>query len=274
VHARYRRRWLRHACCVKALVDQASGTLRAEGFGRLVVKTIRYPFKPFLMPRASRALRAGADEHPEVEGLVGLVKSFNYAGITAPAWQKTSEITALLRLLQAEPPQTVLEIGTAGGGTLFLLARVAAADALLVSVDLRHGRFGGGYPAWRGRFYRSFAREDQRVEPLRGNSHDQRLKMRVERLLDGRALDFLFIDGDHAYDGVQQDFADYSPLVPPGGLIAFHDIVPGGFGKHGDPGGVPTFWRELRASRPDVIELVEDWEWGSCGIGVLRKTPD
>jgi predicted O-methyltransferase YrrM len=257
-------------CGVKALVEQASSTLRAEGFGSLVFKTLRYPFKPLLAPRASRALRAAADEHTDVEGLVGLVKSFNYGGITAPAWQKNPEITALLRLLQAEPPRTVLEIGTAGGGTLFLLTRLATPDALLVSVDLRHGRFGGGYPAWRGRFYRSFARERQRVEPLRGDSHEQGLKRRVERLFDGRALDLLFIDGDHTYEGVQQDLADYSPLVRPGGLIAFHDIVPGGPGKHGDPGGVPIFWRELKESHPDATEFVEDWEWGSCGIGVLR----
>jgi hypothetical protein len=52
--------------------------------------------------------------------------------------------------------------------------------------------------------------------------------------------------------------------------VAFHDIVPGGPGKHGDPGGVPTFWPELKATYPDATELVEDWDWGSCGIGVVR----
>ena len=83
-------------------------------------------------------------------------------------------------------------------------------------------------------------------------------------------MDFLFIDGDHSYEGVKRDFADYAPLVRPGGLIAFHDIVPGGPGKHGDPGGVPIFWRELAVSRVDATELVEDWDWGSCGVGVVR----
>jgi hypothetical protein len=27
---------------------------------------------------------------------------------------------------------------------------------------------------------------------------------------------------------------------------------------------------ELKATRSDVTELVEDWEWGSCGIGLVR----
>lgn len=37
-------------------------------------------------------------------------------------------------------------------------------------------------------------------------------------------MDFLFIDGDHAYEGVKADFEMYSPLVRKGGLVALHDI--------------------------------------------------
>jgi cephalosporin hydroxylase len=255
---------------MSALVEKAKQTLREDGYRLLILKTFRYPLRPLLVPRASRALQAAADASPEVEAWVDLVKRFNYAGITIPAWQIRSEIVGLLRTLEAEPPRTVLEIGTAMGGTLFLLTRVAAPDALIVSVDLRHGQFGGGYPRWRVPLYRSFARAAQRVELVRGDSHEPDTEDRIRRLLDGRALDLLFIDGDHTYDGVRQDFADYSPLVRPRGLLAFHDIVPSGPGKHGDPGGVPTFWSELKATRSDVTELVEDWEWGSCGIGVVR----
>jgi predicted O-methyltransferase YrrM len=41
-----------------------------------------------------------------------------------------------------------------------------------------------------------------------------------------KRLDFLFIDGDHTYEGVKQDFEMYTPLVRKGGLVAMHDIVP------------------------------------------------
>ena len=149
---------------MSGLIEKGARTLRDEGPGRLVSKGLRYPFKPFLVPRASRALQAAAAARPEVEAWVELVRHFNYAGITVESWQIPSEIAGFLRLLEAEPPQSVLEIGTARGGTLFLLTRVAAPEALLVSVDLKHGQFGGGYAAWRGRLYRSFAREAQRVE--------------------------------------------------------------------------------------------------------------
>jgi predicted O-methyltransferase YrrM len=255
---------------MSALVEKVERTLREDGFGQLVVKALRYPLKPALVPRASKALRAAAAERPEIDAWIELVQRFNYAGITIESWQIPSEITGFLRILEAKPPQSVLEIGTARGGTLFLLTRVAAPEALLISVDLKRGQFGGGYPAWRGRLYRSFAREAQRVELVVEDSHEPHTGRRIRRLLNGRYLDLLFVDGDHTYDGVKQDFADYSPLVRPGGLVAFHDIVPGGPGKHGDPGGVPAFWQELKAAHPEATELVQDWEWGSCGIGLIR----
>jgi cephalosporin hydroxylase len=263
------------ACCplevvMSALVEKATRTLREDGFAQLVFKTLRYPLKPLLVPRASRALQAVAAERPGIEEWVQLVQRFNYSGITIESWQIPSEITGFLRILRAEPPQTVLEIGTAKGGTLFLLTRVAAPEALLISVDLRRGQFGGGYPAWRAPLYRSFARAAQRVQLVAGDSHEPRTAQQIRRLLEDRTLDLLFVDGDHTYEGVKHDFANYAQLVRPGGVVAFHDIVPGGPGKHGDPGGVPTFWQELKAEHAGAMELVEDWEWGSCGIGVIR----
>jgi predicted O-methyltransferase YrrM len=251
-------------------MDRIRGVLRDEGARALVRKALRFPLKPLRAHAAARALRSQADACADVSECIELVQRFNYGGISVHAWQKSTEILALLRLLSADPPRTVLELGTAGGGTLFLLTRIAADNALLVSVDLRHGQFGGGYPSWRSRLYRSFANNGQRVETLQGDSHEPGTRRAVEALLEGRALDFLFIDGDHSYEGVKRDFADYAPLVRPGGIIAFHDIVPGGPGKHGDPGGVPVFWRELADRRDDATEFVEDWDWGSCGIGVIR----
>ena len=252
------------------MLDRIRGVLRDEGLRALVRKVLRYPLKPVRARAAARALRSEADSCNDLADCIELVQRFNYAGIAVQAWQKPTEILALLRLLEADPPRTVLELGTAGGGTLFLLTRVAASDALLVSLDLRHGQFGGGYPSWRSRLYRSFVRDGQRVVPLQGDSHQPTTQRRVKELLGGRSVDFLFIDGDHSYDGVKRDLADYAPLVRPGGIIAFHDIVPGGPGKHGDPGGVPVFWRELAARHDDATGFVEDWDWGSCGIGVIR----
>jgi hypothetical protein len=89
------------------------------------------------------------------------------------------------------------------------------------------GRFGGGYPEWRIPLYESFAIHNQRVYLIRGDSYANSTLKKVKEILDEQGLSFLFIDGDHTYEGVKKDFEMYSNLVGEGGVIAFHDIVPG-----------------------------------------------
>lgn len=40
------------------------------------------------------------------------------------------------------------------------------------------------------------------------------------------AIDLLFIDGDHSYEGVSRDIAAWLPYVKPGGVAIFHDAAP------------------------------------------------
>jgi predicted O-methyltransferase YrrM len=178
-------------------------------------------------------------------------------------WQLDTEICALLDRVRLLRPKTVLEIGTANGGTLFMWTRVAAPDALLVSIDLPGGRFGGGYPSWRAPLYRRFALPGQRVTLLRGDSHDPNMVRKLERLLSGRLVDFLMVDGDHSYAGVCQDHKAYARFVRPGGLIAFHDIQPG------DDAAieVPRYWCEMR-SRVSGSEFIASNDQRGFGIGV------
>jgi hypothetical protein len=61
-------------------------------------------------------------------------------------WQHRQELLALAGELERRKPRTVLEIGTASGGTLLLSACLADADALIFSIDLPFDPYGGGYP--------------------------------------------------------------------------------------------------------------------------------
>lgn len=180
--------------------------------------------------------------------------------------QVTSEIEGLLELLQADPPRSVLEIGTAQGGTLFLLSRVAAADADLLTVDLPGGPFGSGYQADWLPLLRAMPLPSQRFKAVRGDSHDAGTRDQVAEWF-GAPVDFALIDGDHRYEGVRRDFELYSSLVRPGGWIAFHDIVPG---DEEMVGGVPRFWQELQEKMPVTKELVADWEQGGWGLGLFQ----
>ena len=185
-------------------------------------------------------------------------------GILRPL-QIRSELLGLLRHLQTNPPQRLLEIGTANGGTLYTLCRCAAADAEIFSIDLPGGPFGGGYPNWKIGLLESFAGPDQSLHLWRGNSHETETRGRLAAALNGQQLDFLLIDGDHTYEGVKADFRDYGPFVRTGGHIAFHDISPHPRGRGGD---VHTFWREIR-DQFVTHEFVHD-EQSGFGIGVLE----
>jgi cephalosporin hydroxylase len=262
---------------MRELVRRARATMREEGPQAFLLKALRYPFKALFVPGALEALHEGRKRVRSLEGLYHFVNAFNYRGITIASWQKKSEIVGLLRLLEQSQPRRIVEIGTANGGTLFMLTQVAVPDATLVSVDLPGGRLGGAsssmrhsYPRWRAGLYRGFRRGDQVVNVIRADSRAAETVEDVRRRLPGGKADFLFIDGDHSYEGVRRDFELYAPLVEVGGLVAFHDIVESRPGGHGDPGDVPRFWREVSDGRTVEAELVEDPKWGSCGIGVLR----
>ncbi len=47
------------------------------------------------------------------------------------------------------------------------------------------------------------------------------------------SLDFVYIDGDHAYDGVKQDIESYYPKVKHGGLLIGDDYFSGGWWGRG-----------------------------------------
>ncbi len=127
------------------------------------------------------------------------------------------------------------------------------------------GPFGGGYPEWRIPLYKSFARDGQKIFLIGGDSHDPKMLKKVKEILGGRKLDFLFIDGDHTYEGVRRDFEMYFPLVRKGGIIAFHDIVP-----HPPETGaeVDKFWNEIK-NNYKYLERVKDWKQDWVGISVL-----
>jgi cephalosporin hydroxylase len=260
-------------------VNNSSG---AGGWSRgaaFVGKAARRAARPLLVPFASRDLRRRTRAASSREAFLDLAYNFDFLGVTVEPWQARSEISAFLELVETHRPQTVLEIGTGTGGSLYLFARAAAPDALLISVDLHHGQFGGGYPIWRAPLYTSFAGPKQTVKLIRGDSHKQETLDRVRSALGGRDVDLLFIDGDHTLQGVKADLRMYGQLVSPRGHIGFHDIVPGERlstpdTRTGDRslsvGDVPEFWSELRAGR-EVTEFVEDWSQASFGIGVIRR---
>ena len=254
-----------------ARITTARNALRRGGVLLLTANALQYLSERTVTFAARRSLARRAATIRTIEDALNAAYSFEGWSVIAPN-QVRPEIAALLELVATDAPRAILEIGTARGGTLFLLARVAGNDATLISIDLPYSGPCGdaGYPPIFEPLFMSFARERQRIRLIRGDSHDEKTLAGVKKVLGKRAVDLLLIDGDHTAAGVRRDFAMYSPLVRRDGHVALHDIVPG---RPELSGGVPDFWKELKASR-STQEIVRDWKQGAYGIGVIRKDTD
>jgi predicted O-methyltransferase YrrM len=139
------------------------------------------------------------------------------------ASQDKFELWQLLEILDRKAPKSILEIGVHTGQMLATLGS-AFPKAGLVGVD---NDYKLTYEMFHG---------------IKGDSHEQAVFDQVAEACG--SVDFLFIDGDHAYQGVKQDYEMYRKLVVPGGIIAFHDIMrPSGLF---DGVEVREFWDEIR----------------------------
>lgn len=189
-----------------------------------------------------------------------------------PLSQLGEELASLLTFVADHGAvNSFIEIGSQDGGTLWHWIQMLELDGHGFVVDLPHGAYGGVDSPSKLDKWKGWLKGNQTLDAVFGNSHDSGTKNTLLEKMKAHGIeqvDFAFVDGDHTYDGVKQDYEMYSPLVRKGGVIAFHDIVHDF--KHPDV-GVDKFWNELKAgkSAESVQEFVVDWEQSWAGIGLL-----
>ncbi len=185
------------------------------------------------------------------------------------AVQKISELSPLISLLKKRRLHTIVEIGTAKGGTFYAWCRIAEPDATVISIDLPNGPFGGGYSIKEMQLFRRYGKKNQKLHFLRRDSQKKESRDRLMKILKGKNIDFLFIDGDHRYSGVKRDWTLYSPLVKRNGLIAFHDVL---FHPKVRSCKVDRLWKEIKMNykHTEFLDKDDDRGWGQWGgIGVV-----
>ncbi len=159
------------------------------------------------------------------------------------AQQKKSELINLCKLFPKGKDLSMIELGSYSGGTLRVWKHFFNK---IIAVDLEHKN------------------QLQGVDYLTGDTIDCYNQL-GDYLSD--KVDFLFIDADHTYGGVKQDFEIYEPLVKKGGIIAFHDILDSKL--HDELNcHVHKFWNEIKGDYKH-FEFIEKNDWG--GIGVIIK---
>jgi len=245
-------------------LKMAGQLFRKEGLMSVMNRTWHYVVKlPRYLLFSFKQMHPGRDL--DLHDLVNC--AFTGGGGLIMPLQVRSEIIQLLETIKLRPPKYVLEIGTSNGGTLFLLSRIATEDGCVISIDLPLGRYGGGYPAWKRPFYKSFAKKEQTIRLIRADSHEPATQEKVVAILQTNKIDLLFIDGDHTYGGVKKDFDMYEPFVKDGGMIVLHDIVPHRQ-EHGC--GVDRYWNEIKEKK-EYQEFVENPDQQWAGLGLIIK---
>lgn len=201
------------------------------------------------------------------EALAGastIKEHFDFSNVFFGPHQIESEICGLLNWAAESKPKTVCEIGTAAGGTTYLLGQSLPTVERLIGIDLYVRR------KHRLRYY---AHSNRSMAFFDGSSYAPETVERVRQHLGGTKIDLLFIDGDHSFDGVARDFSLYRHFVRDGGIIVFHDIVEDYMTRYGRntgryTGGVPRFWRQIKTAY-QTREFVESPDQDGLGIGAI-----
>jgi len=169
----------------------------------------------------------------------------------------SEKLVKLAQFIDDIDPERIVEIGTAEGGSLWTWCHGIKSIKQIISIDVNF---------WHRKldFYRLFPPENVDLTLINESSQKQSTVNRAVEQLKDSSADFIFIDGDHTYEGVKRDFELWSEVVRTGGYIAFHDI----HANHGNI-GVGKLWNELKP-RYESIQFDHGKEamWG--GIGIVK----
>lgn len=162
--------------------------------------------------------------------------------------QNHDELGVLLEVLDNHNIKNIVEIGVDRGYSLEVWHDFFK-PALLIGIDPNDKALDPG------------AVEKSGAIIINKLSQDPEVFEYVKSLTRG-FIDFLFIDGDHHYQPVKDDFEKYYPLVSEGGFVVFHDAV---LKNHPDV-EVEKFWHEIKDKYTTTTITL-----GGTGYGVIFK---
>lgn len=155
------------------------------------------------------------------------------AGLAIQGWKSAEELAWMAE--QASNAKIVIDVGCWRGRTTKTMASVC--PGIIIAIE----RIDGPYSDDTGRneilksvsqtsifsdFFENLKNEvkEYRVIPIFINAPE--VYRHVKAMLGETRVDFVWVDGDHAYPDVSQDIRIYGGLVQDGGILAGHDYEP------------------------------------------------
>lgn len=116
-----------------------------------------------------------------------------------------NEAAYMFKMVRKNKPQYLLEIGRYQGGSTMLISVAKSKEAKFISLDIEDK-------------CNKTVKEllDKNTSLIIGDSN---------KFTPPHKLDFIFIDGEHSFEGVRADFEHYFPYLNSGADILFHDAV-------------------------------------------------
>lgn len=177
-----------------------------------------------------------------------------YADILAACdpMQSHWDVNETLLFMERYDVETVVEIGCYQGGSLATWTH-ALQPSLAIGITRDESEL-VDFPAK--------ARPNTVVRMIFGLSQDQTTVDATKQALDGRLIDFLFIDGGHSFREVQHDFLLYSPLMSATGVVGIHDLNRGAQ-------DILRFWDGYIAQDYRSIRVADAAHASGLGIGLV-----
>jgi len=138
-------------------------------------------------------------------------------------WEPQTQTTVAERAAVAQHAtgkHRLAEIGVFNGVTTVEIRKAMSPAGLLWAIDpFPPGKLGYNIDETISRSVISKVKNGQ-VEVVKLTGQDAAIRYRQEQR---EPVEFLFIDGDHSWAGIEADWTQWSPLIAQAGIVALHD---------------------------------------------------